>query len=130
MTVYTSSTQHYCDTSCGLKEFGFSQGYTGLYPRISGYIDLRLVQRAVTNLRYETCLPIEDHQQQWDCSNNWNSQLNYSKDQTESPHIWKSSLTGKVESVLYSVNHSSPLFIKKGHCPGHSKEVQIIPSTP
>ncbi|XP_051566771.1 homeobox protein Hox-D12a-like [Myxocyprinus asiaticus] len=90
MTVYTSST-HYGDAFIRAKEFAFYQGYGN--PRIPGYTDLPVVHRAMTgDLRHETCLSTESHQS-WNLSNNWSSQLYCSKDQTQSPHIWKPSLT-------------------------------------
>lgn len=100
MTVCNSSTQHYGNTSCRLKELSFYQGYTGSYPRISGYVDLPVVHRAVSrDLRDDACLPMDGHRQ-WDWSNNWSSQINSFKDQSQSPHIWKSSLAGKIGSVF------------------------------
>uniref|UniRef100_A0A671PUQ8 Homeobox D13a n=1 Tax=Sinocyclocheilus anshuiensis TaxID=1608454 RepID=A0A671PUQ8_9TELE len=76
-----------------LKEFAFYQSYTGSYPRIPPvYIDLPVVHRAVTG--HETCLTMEGHQP-WNWSNKCSGQLYCPKDQTQSPHIWKPSLTGK-----------------------------------
>ncbi|XP_050974751.1 homeobox protein Hox-D13a isoform X2 [Labeo rohita] len=51
------------------------------------------VHRALTgDSRHETCLTMEGHQP-WNWSNNCSGQLYCSKDQTQSPHIWKPSLT-------------------------------------
>ncbi|XP_050974750.1 homeobox protein Hox-D13a isoform X1 [Labeo rohita] len=76
------------------KDFAFYQSYTGSYPRIPhAYIDLPVVHRALTgDSRHETCLTMEGHQP-WNWSNNCSGQLYCSKDQTQSPHIWKPSLT-------------------------------------
>uniref|UniRef100_A0A671PXP3 Homeobox D13a n=1 Tax=Sinocyclocheilus anshuiensis TaxID=1608454 RepID=A0A671PXP3_9TELE len=72
-------------------EFAFYQSYTGSYPRIPPvYIDLPVVHRAVTG--HETCLTMEGHQP-WNWSNKCSGQLYCPKDQTQSPHIWKPSLT-------------------------------------
>uniref|UniRef100_A0A671Q436 Homeobox protein Hox-D12a n=1 Tax=Sinocyclocheilus anshuiensis TaxID=1608454 RepID=A0A671Q436_9TELE len=83
----------YCDG--WLKEFAFYQSYTGSYPRIHpAYIDLPVVHRTMTgDSRQDTCLTMEGHQP-WNWSNNCSGQLYCSKDQTQSPHIWKPSLTG------------------------------------
>ncbi|XP_016300894.1 homeobox protein Hox-D13a isoform X2 [Sinocyclocheilus anshuiensis] len=82
----------YCDG--WLKEFAFYQSYTGSYPRIHpAYIDLPVVHRTMTgDSRQDTCLTMEGHQP-WNWSNNCSGQLYCSKDQTQSPHIWKPSLT-------------------------------------
>lgn len=100
MFVCTSSTQHYGDTSSKLKEFAFYQGYTGSHPRVSGYVDVPVVHRAVSrDLRHDACLPMDGHRQ-WDWSNNWSSQINNFKEQSQNTYIWKSSLTGKIGSVF------------------------------
>uniref|UniRef100_A0A672S9I9 Homeobox domain-containing protein n=1 Tax=Sinocyclocheilus grahami TaxID=75366 RepID=A0A672S9I9_SINGR len=76
-----------------LKEFAFYQRYTGSYPRIPPvYIDLPVVYRAVTG--QDTCLTMEGHQP-WNWSNKCSGQLYCPNDQTQSPHIWKPSLTCK-----------------------------------
>ncbi|XP_067300876.1 homeobox protein Hox-D13a [Pseudorasbora parva] len=77
------------DASSWLKEFALYQGYS--YPGIPAYIDLPILHRALTgDPRHET-LTMEDHRPcNW--SNNRSSQLYCSKDQTQSPHIWKPSL--------------------------------------
>lgn len=96
----------YGDASRWFKEFALYQSYS--YPRIPACIDLPIVHRA-GDQTHETCWTMEDHQP-WDWSNNCSSQLYYSKDQTQSPHIWKPSPAGK-RLEFCSVNHSSPLFI-------------------
>ncbi|KAI7809056.1 homeobox protein Hox-D13a [Triplophysa rosa] len=89
MTVCNSSTQHYGETSSKPKEFAFYQGYTGSHPRVSGYVDLPVVHRAVSrDLRHDACLSMDGHRQ-WD----WSSQINNFKDQSQNTYIWKSSLT-------------------------------------
>ncbi|KAK7153642.1 hypothetical protein R3I94_007130 [Phoxinus phoxinus] len=77
------------DASRWFKEFALYQGYS--YPRIPACIDLPIVHRAGDHT-HETCWTMEDHQP-WDWSNSCSSsQLYCSKDQTQSPHIWKPSL--------------------------------------
>ncbi|KAA0716114.1 Homeobox protein Hox-D13a [Triplophysa tibetana] len=94
MTVFNSSAQQYGETSSKPKEFAFYQSYTGSHPRVSGYVDLPVVHRAVSrDLRPDACLSMDGHRQ-WDWSNNWSSQRNNFKDQiNQNTHIWKSSLT-------------------------------------
>uniref|UniRef100_A0A8C2Q319 Homeobox D13a n=1 Tax=Cyprinus carpio TaxID=7962 RepID=A0A8C2Q319_CYPCA len=81
-------------SDCWLKEFAFYQSYTGSYSRgHPAYIDLPVVHRTMTgDSRHETCLTMEGHQP-WNWSNNRRGQLYCSKDQTQSPHFWKPSLT-------------------------------------
>ncbi|XP_067266582.1 homeobox protein Hox-D13a [Chanodichthys erythropterus] len=87
---YASKPVDYADASSWFKEFALYQGYS--YSRTPAYIDLPVVRRALTGYpRHETYLTMEDHQP-WDWSNNCSSQLYCSRDQTQSPHIWKPSL--------------------------------------
>lgn len=73
-----------------LKEVAFYQSYTGSYPV---YFDLPVVHKTMAgDSRHETCLTMEDHPP-WKWSNNCSSQLYCSKDQTQSQHFWKPSLT-------------------------------------
>lgn len=94
---YASKPGDYADASSWFKEFVLYQGYS--YSR-TPYIDLPVVHRALNGYpRHETYLTMEDHQP-WDWSNNCSSQLYCSRDQTQSPHIWKPSLAGKTWVVL------------------------------
>ncbi|TSM68870.1 Homeobox protein Hox-D13a [Bagarius yarrelli] len=58
------------------------------------YIDVPVVQRAkTTEHKHESPFTVEDYDH-WNWSNNWSNQIYCSKEQTASPHIWKSSLRG------------------------------------
>ncbi|XP_076857318.1 homeobox protein Hox-D13a [Brachyhypopomus gauderio] len=68
-------------------------GYTSPYARIPGYIDVPFVQRPrARDHRRDGSFATESYQP-WNWSNSWSSQVYCPKDQTQSSHIWKSSLT-------------------------------------
>ncbi|XP_035379435.1 homeobox protein Hox-D13a [Electrophorus electricus] len=72
-----------------IREFG----YTSPYRRIPGYIDVPVVQRARARDHRRDCSFGAEGYQPWNWSNSWSSQVYCPKDQTQSSHIWKSSLT-------------------------------------
>ncbi|KAJ8282416.1 hypothetical protein COCON_G00049350 [Conger conger] len=91
-----ASTNMHCNEIPGsATEFGVYQSCSGSYSQIPGYINVPVVPRAAANYpRHEAVLPIDGYQP-WNWSNSWNSQLNCAKEQTPSPHSWKSSLAGE-----------------------------------
>lgn len=89
-----------------VREVGVYQGYAGPY-RIPGYIDVPVVQRARTrDHKHESPFVMEDYEP-WSWSTSWSNQIYCPKEQTASPHVWKSSLTGK----MYTVGHISRPFM-------------------
>uniref|UniRef100_A0A4W5P3L7 Homeobox D13 n=1 Tax=Hucho hucho TaxID=62062 RepID=A0A4W5P3L7_9TELE len=79
-----------------LKDFGnVYQGYTDLYPRSPGYIDVPVVTRAgPVNPRHE------DYQLlNW--ANSWSNPLYCAREQKQGSQFWKSSLTGRQVTIWF-----------------------------
>lgn len=79
------------------KEFAFYQGYSsGHYQPVPSYLDVPVVPAALSSPpepRHESLLPVETYQP-WSITNSWNSPVYCPKEQSQSSHIWKSSLQG------------------------------------
>lgn len=85
-----------------VQEVGVYQGYAGPF-RIPGFIDVSVVQRSRTrDHNHESPLVMEDYEP-WNGSTSWRNQMYFPKEQSTSPHIWKSSPTGKMHTVHISL---------------------------
>ncbi|XP_017547677.1 homeobox protein Hox-D13a [Pygocentrus nattereri] len=97
-----------------VRDLGVYQGYTGpySYPRIPGYIDVPVAQRPRTrDQRRESHFAVEGYQP-WNWSSSWNGQVYCPKEQTQSSHIWKSSLTEDT-----ALSRSDPRRVRKKRVP-------------
>lgn len=103
---FSRAAIHCSEGPTRIRDVGVYQGYAGPY-RIPGYIDVPVVQRARTrDHKHESHFVMEDCEP-WNWSSSWNNQIYCPKEQTASPHIWKSSLAGKT----YTVGHISRPFM-------------------
>ncbi|XP_071212411.1 homeobox protein Hox-D13-like [Salvelinus alpinus] len=85
---FSSSNIHCSEMQSRLKDVGnVYQGYTGLYPRISGYIDVPVVTWAGPGD------PRHEDYQQLNWANSWSNPLYYAREQKQGSQFWKSSLT-------------------------------------
>ena len=108
-----------------VRDLGVYQGYTVpySYPRIPGYIDVPVAQRARTrDQRRESPFAVEGYQP-WNWSSSWSGQVYCPKEQTQSSHIWKSSLAGKI----CSLTHISPPLISQGQIGRASCRERVSP---
>ncbi|XP_072541212.1 homeobox protein Hox-D13a [Salminus brasiliensis] len=95
-----------------VRELGIYQGYTGPYSRIPGYMDMPVSQRAKTkDQRREIPFAVEGYQP-WSWSSSWNGRVYCPKEQTQSSHIWKSSLTEDT-----ALSRSDPRRMRKKRVP-------------
>ncbi|MCJ8728727.1 hypothetical protein PDJAM_G00007710 [Pangasius djambal] len=81
------------------KEFTFYQGYSsGPYQPVPSYLDVPVVPAlsSAPEPRHESILPVETYHQPWAITNSWNSPVYCPKEQTQSSHLWKSSLQDNV----------------------------------
>uniref|UniRef100_A0A4W5P3H2 Homeobox D13 n=1 Tax=Hucho hucho TaxID=62062 RepID=A0A4W5P3H2_9TELE len=93
---FSSSNIHCSEMQSRLKDFGnVYQGYTDLYPRSPGYIDVPVVTRAgPVNPRHE------DYQLlNW--ANSWSNPLYCAREQKQGSQFWKSSLTGRQVTIWF-----------------------------
>uniref|UniRef100_U3K455 Homeobox domain-containing protein n=1 Tax=Ficedula albicollis TaxID=59894 RepID=U3K455_FICAL len=75
------------------KEFAFYQGYAaGPYQPVPGYLDMPVP-------RHEPLLPMDSYQP-WAITNGWNGQVYCPKEQSQPPHLWKSTLPGNTPAWL------------------------------
>lgn len=93
-----------------VRDIGVYQGYAGPY-RIPGYIDVPVVQRARTRDPIHDSPFVMEEYEPWNWSTSWSNQIYCSKEQTASPCIWKSSLTGTTFTVSHILLHFMPVKI-------------------
>uniref|UniRef100_A0A3B1KD14 Homeobox D13 n=2 Tax=Astyanax mexicanus TaxID=7994 RepID=A0A3B1KD14_ASTMX len=88
-TVSFSRAAMRCGEVPGMvRELGIYQGFIGPYPRVPGYIDVPVAQRARTrDHRRESPFAVD---QPWSRSSSWNGQVYCPKEQMQNSHIWKS----------------------------------------
>ncbi|XP_030637978.1 homeobox protein Hox-A13b isoform X2 [Chanos chanos] len=97
----SSYGEKYMDTSISgeefpsrAKEYTFYQGYSpGPYQPVPSYLDMPVVPAlsAPAEPRHDSLLPVETYQP-WTIGNGWNSPVYCPKDQTQSNHLWKSTI--------------------------------------
>ncbi|CDQ71835.1 unnamed protein product [Oncorhynchus mykiss] len=80
-----ASNIHCSEMQSRLKDFG--NVYQGLYPRITGYIDVPVVTRAGPGD------PRHEAYQQLNWANSWSNPLYYAREQKQGSQFWKSFLT-------------------------------------
>lgn len=99
MVDFSRAAIHCGEGPTRLREVGVYQGYAGPC-RIPGYIDVPIIQRSRTR-DHKNPFVMEDYEP-WSWSTSWSNQIYSPKEQTVSPHIWKSSPTGKMYKSLFT----------------------------
>ncbi|XP_072534828.1 homeobox protein Hox-A13b [Salminus brasiliensis] len=84
------------DFSSRAKELAFYPSYSaGPYQHVPGYLDVPVVP---TEPRHEPIIPVESYQP-WAITNGWNSPVYCSKEQSQSGHLWKTTLQDSVSAA-------------------------------
>ncbi|XP_078407488.1 homeobox protein Hox-D13 [Cetorhinus maximus] len=93
------------EVSSRAKEFAFYQSYPNPYQRVSGYLDVPVVPTISGHgePRHEALISMEGYQP-WSFANGWNGQVYCPKEQTQTPHFWKSPLSGDVMHNQTDIN--------------------------